>query len=447
MRSDIFDAFSLMAKEKNIDRYILEGVIKEAFQKMMEKRFGEEAEIEINVNMERGSIEIFLMKSVVEMVEDPDREISIEEVKKLGEEDLEVGDEYAELIPIDDIGRRLVLNLKQTLNQKIREIEKETIFKKYNELIGEVIVSEIYQIKPTLIILMNEGNEVLFPYSEQIPKEKYRKGDTIRAIVKSVEKKSSGLPTVIASRAADQFLYKLFELEIPEIYDGIIEIKKIAREPGERAKVAVISNDDRIDAVGACVGMKGIRIHSIVRELSNENIDVINYSDDPVNYIARALAPAKIDDIYIDVEGKIAKIEAQSDQLSLIIGRNGQNIKLASALTGYQLEIIKYETADESKEEEDETEIENVYDDEDNEIAYDESDVDDGEESDNEENREDDYDDEDNDEGEIQSDENEIEEGNDRESNVNEESSVQDEADDEGQDKQTEDTGKGENKS
>ena len=343
MKSEIIDAFTQMAKQKNIDRDILESIIKDSFRKMMEKKYGLEANFDVVVNMEKGNIEIYLYKTVVEEVTDPGREIDIETAREKSGEDFEVGDDFVEELPILEFGRRLVLNLKQNLNQKIREIEKEVTFNTYKELVGDIIVGEVYQIKNNSILLIHNGNEIIFPKSEQIAKEKYKKGDTVRAIIKSVEKKSSGPPSIIVSRTEDQFLYKLFELEIPEIYDNIIEIKAIARDPGERAKVAVFSNDDRIDAVGACVGMKGIRIHSIVRELSNENIDVINYSDDTALYIARALAPAKITDIYVDHSTRSSKIRAEEDQISLIIGKNGQNIKLASRLASYQIDVIRDE--------------------------------------------------------------------------------------------------------
>lgn len=341
MKSEIVDAFSMMAKEKNIDRDILSSVIKDSFKKMMEKKYGVDSNFEIVVNMERGDIEIFLSKVVVEDVKDPNIEIDIETAREKSGEELNVGDDYVEEIPTEEFGRRMVINLKQNLNQKIREIEKEITYNTYKDLVGEIIVGEIYQIKQTSILLIHNGNEIIFPKGEQIPKERYKKGDTTRAIVKSIEKRQSGPPLIIVSRTDEQFLYKLFELEIPEIYDGIIEIKGIAREPGERAKISVTSNDDRIDAVGACVGMKGIRIHSIVRELSNENIDVINYTEDPALYIARALSPAKLNDIYLDNQNKIAKIHADEDQISLIIGKSGQNIKLASKLTGYQIDVVR----------------------------------------------------------------------------------------------------------
>jgi len=352
MKSEIVDAFSMMAKEKNIDRDILASVIKDSFKKMMEKKYGAESNFEIVVNMEKGDIEIFLYKVVAEEVKDPNTEIDVETAKEKSGEDFEIGDDYVEEIPIEEFGRRMVINLKQNLNQKIREIEKEITYNTYKDLVGEIIVGEIYQIKPTSILMIHNGNEVIFPKGEQIPKERYKKGDTIRAIVKSIEKRQSGPPLIIVSRADEQFLEKLFELEIPEIYDGIIDIRGIAREPGERAKIAVTSNDDRIDAVGACVGMKGIRIHSIVRELSNENIDVINYTDDPALYISRALSPAKLNDVHLDNENRVAKIYADEDQISLIIGKSGQNIKLASKLTAFQIDVVRLAVEEEEEEEE-----------------------------------------------------------------------------------------------
>jgi N utilization substance protein A len=293
--------------------------------------------------MDKGDIEMYISKSVVVEVTDPETQVSVEEAKERSGEELESGDDYVEVLDYVSFGRRHIVNLKQNLNQKIREVEKEIIFNDYKDLVGEIIVGEIYQIKPQSILLIHNGHEVTFLKSEQIPKERYKKGESIRVYVKEVQKKTSGPPMVVVSRAADEFLKKLFELEIPEIYDGVIEIKGIAREPGERAKVAVYSYDDRIDAVGACVGMKGIRIHSIVRELANENIDVINYSDDIALYIARALAPAKLKDIYLDKANKVAKIVADEDQISLIIGKNGQNIKLASKLTGYEIDVERKE--------------------------------------------------------------------------------------------------------
>ncbi|MCB0728126.1 MAG: transcription termination factor NusA [Ignavibacteriae bacterium] len=396
MKSEIVDAFSMMAKEKNIDRDILSSVIKDSFKKMMEKKYGLEANFEIVVNMEKGDIEIFLYKTVVNEVVDDNIEIDIELAKEKSGEEFEIGDEFVEEIPTEEFGRRMVINLKQNLNQKIREIEKEITYNTYKDLVGEILVGEIYQIKPTSILIIHNGNEVIFPKGEQIPKERYKKGDTTRAIVKSIEKRQSGPPLIIVSRADEQFLYKLFELEIPEIYDGIIDIRGIAREPGERAKIAVTSNDDRIDAVGACVGMKGIRIHSIVRELSNENIDVINYTEDPALYISRALSPAKLNDIYLDSENKIAKIYADEDQISLIIGKSGQNIKLASKLTGYQIDVVRAtdEDKDDDEDEEDMEEMEEMEDtdeadESDADVEYEEKSEDEAADDSNEESEED----------------------------------------------------------
>ncbi len=339
MKSEIVDSFSQMVKDKKIDRDLLESIIKEVFGMMIKKKYGQNANYDVIVNMDKGDIEMYLSKTVAETVTDPETEITLEEANERSGEELEVGDDYTEVLDYVSFGRRHIVNLKQNLNQKIREVEKEIIYNDYKDLVGEIIVGEIYQIKPQSILLIHNGHEIHFPKSEQIPKERYKKGESLRVYVKEVSKKSSGPPAIIVSRAADEFLKKLFELEIPEIYDGVIEIKGIAREPGERAKVAVYSYDDRIDAVGACVGMKGIRIHSIVRELANENIDVINYSDDIGLYIARALAPAKLKDIYLDKENKVAKIVADEDQISLVIGKNGQNIKLASKLTSYEIDV------------------------------------------------------------------------------------------------------------
>lgn len=343
MKSEIVDSFSMMVKDKKMDRDVLGSIIKDVFGMMIRKKYGLNTMFDVTVNMDKGDIEMYLMKNVVEQVSDPETEIDIQTAREKSGEELESGDTYVEVLSVAEFGRRHIVNLKQNLNQRIREVEKEIIYNDYKDLKNEIIVGEIYQIKPGHILLIHNGHEIIFPKSEQIPTERYRKGDSIRVYIKEVEKRPSGPPLILVSRACEEFLKKLFELEIPEIYDGVIEIKGIAREPGERAKVAVMSNDDRIDAVGACVGMKGIRIHSIVRELANENIDVINYTDDIGLYIARALAPAKLKDIYLDKASKLAKIIADEDQISLIIGKNGQNIKLASRLTGYEIDVERKE--------------------------------------------------------------------------------------------------------
>jgi N utilization substance protein A len=351
MNYDIVESFAQMVREKGIDRDVLGGILEDIFGLLVRKKYGENAKYEVVVNMDRGDIEIFLEREIVEKVEDPNTQISIDEVNAKGNEDeLEVGDEYVEKIELASLGRRLVTLAKQSLNQKIRELEKDIIYNEYKELLGEIVVGEIYQIRKNDILINHNKNELVLPRNEQIPFEKYKKGETIRAIVKEVKKTSSG-PVIIISRADNLFLQRLFEIEVPEIYDGIIEIKAIAREPGERAKVAVESTDNRIDAVGACVGMKGVRIHAIVRELNNENIDVIHYSDDPAVFIQRALAPAKLKNIEINEEEKKAVVTADSDQVSMIVGRNGVNIRLAMKLTGYEIEIIREEKPFEEYEE------------------------------------------------------------------------------------------------
>ena len=343
MNRDIVESFADMVKIKGLDKDVLAGILEDVFGILIRKKYGEEAKFDVVVNVDRGDIEIFLEREIVDEVEDPDTQISIDEVNLKGNDDeLEVGEDFVEKIELSSLGRRLITLAKQSLNQKIREIEKEIVYSAYKELLGEIVVGDIYQLRKSDILVNHNKNELLLPRSEQIPFERYKKGETIRAIVKDVTKGNSG-PVIIISRADNMFLQRLFEIEIPEIYDGIIDIKAIAREPGERAKVAVESQDARIDAVGACVGMKGVRIHAIVRELNNENIDVINYSDDPIYFIQRALAPAKIKEIELDEDENKAVITADSDQVSIIVGRNGVNIRLAMKLTGYEIEILREE--------------------------------------------------------------------------------------------------------
>ncbi len=351
MNFDIVESFAQMVREKGIDKDVLGGIIEEIFGLLVRKKYGEEAKYDVVVNMDKGDIEIFLEREIVDKVEDPNLQVNIEEVNKKGnDEELEVGDDFVEKLPLASFGRRLITLAKQSLNQKIREIEKDIIYNEYKELLGEIVVGDIYQIRKSDILVNHNKNELLLPRHEQIPYERYKKGETIRGIVKEVKKGNSG-PLIIISRADNTFLRRLFEIEIPEIYDGIIDIKAIAREPGERAKVAVESQDKRIDAVGACVGMKGVRIHAIVRELNNENIDVINYSEDPHTFIQKALAPAKLKRIELDEHNKKAVVTADSDQVSLIVGRNGVNIRLAMKLTGYEIEILREEKPFEEYEE------------------------------------------------------------------------------------------------
>jgi len=343
MNPEIVESFAQMVREKSVDKDVLAGIIEEIFGLLVKKKYGPDAKYDVVVNMDKGDIEIFLERTIVEKVTDPSTQISIDEVNARGNEDgLEVGEDYVEKIELSQFGRRLINLARQNLNQKIREIEKDIVYNEYKNMIGEIVVGDIYQVRRNDILINHNKNELILPRSEQIPHEKYKKGDTIRAVVKEVKKTPNG-PVIIVSRADNMFLKRLFEIEIPEIYDGVIEIKAIAREPGERAKVAVESQDARIDAVGACVGMKGVRIHAIVRELNNENIDVINYSDDPAVFIQRCLAPAKLKQIEIDEDAKKCVVYAESDQISLIVGKGGVNIRLAMKLTGYDIEVIRLE--------------------------------------------------------------------------------------------------------
>ena len=343
MNSEIVESFAQMVRDKGIDKDVLAGILEEIFGLLVRKKYGDEAKYDVVVNMDRGDIEIFLEREIVDIVENPNLQVSLEEVNRKGNEEvLEAGDDFVEKIELATLGRRLITLAKQSLNQKIRELEKDIIYNEYKELLGEIVVGDIYQIRKSDILVNHNKNELVLPRNEQIPYERYKKGETIRAIVKEVRKGNSG-PVIIVSRSDNMFLRRLFEIEIPEIYDGIIDIKAIAREPGERAKVAVESQDNRIDAVGACVGMKGVRIHAIVRELNNENIDVINYSEDSIVFIQRSLAPAKLKKIEVDDDEKKAVVTADADQVSLIVGRNGVNIRLAMKLTGYEIEILREE--------------------------------------------------------------------------------------------------------
>lgn len=348
-KKDIIDAFAEMAKSKNIDRDLLQGIVEETISMLILKKYGPEANFDIIVNMDKGDIEIYLMRTVVETVEDESLQVSLKEARHYSETDeYSIGDEFIEEITLDNIsdnfGRRLISLASQNLNQRIKEIEKDNIYNDYISKVGEIIIGEIYQIRRNDILVMHNKTEARLPREEQIPNEPYRykKNQTIKAIVKEVRRSGSGgHPEIILSRASEDFLARLFEIEIPEIYDGIIQIKAIARDPGERSKVAVMSYDDRVDPVGACVGMKGIRIHSIVRELNNENIDLIQYAESPEIFIARSLSPAKVKEINLSKETRSAIVIVPDDQVPLAIGKNGQNVRLASKLTGYSLTLIK----------------------------------------------------------------------------------------------------------
>ncbi|GDX64344.1 transcription termination/antitermination protein NusA [Chlorobiota bacterium] len=342
----IIEAFAEMAREKSIDKDLLQGMLVETLSMLIRKKYGQEANFDIVVNMDKGDLEIYLMRTIVEEVEDPALEISLKEVSTRSAESFDIGDEFIEEITLENIsdnfGRRLIALATQTLGQRIRDVEKDNVFNEFNEKVGEIIVGEVYQVRPGSLLIMHNKTEMRMPREEQIHNERYKKNMSVKAIIKEVRRmQGSGTPDIILSRSADEFLARLFEIEIPEVYDGIIEIKSIARDPGERAKVAVLSYDERVDPVGACVGMKGIRIHSIVRELNNENIDVIEYSTDPKVFIAKALAPARIRDIVISAETRSATVVVPDDQVSLAIGRNGQNVRLASKLTGFNITLIK----------------------------------------------------------------------------------------------------------
>ena len=345
----MIDSFQEFKDFKNIDRPTMMSVLEDVFRSMIRKKYGTDENCDVIVNTDNGDLEIWRTRVVMEdgFSEDDDLEIELAEAKKL-DPDLEVGDEHIELITLESFGRRAILAARQTLVSKILELEKDEIYKKYKDRVGEIVTGEVYQVwKKETLVLDDEGNELLLPKSEQIPADYFKKGDSVRAIIHKVDMMNSN-PKIIISRTAPEFLQRLFELEVPEIFDGLITIKKIVREPGERAKVAVESYDDRIDPVGACVGMKGSRIHGIVRELKNENIDVINFTNNLQLYITRALSPAKITSIKLDDEKKTAAVYLKPDQVSLAIGRGGHNIKLAGKLTGYEIDV--YRDADEQEE-------------------------------------------------------------------------------------------------
>jgi len=339
---NLIDSFQEFKEFKNIDRPTVISVLEEVFRSMIRRKYGTDENCDVIVNPDNGDLEIWRTRVVVEdgFSEDDELEIELSEAHKY-DPDLEVGDDYIEEITLESFGRRAILAARQTLVSKILELEKDEVFKKYKDREGELITGEVYQIwKKETLVLDDDGNELILPKSEQIPADYFKKGDTIRAVVHKVEMVNAN-PRIIISRTAPEFLQRLFELEVPEIFDGLITIRKIVREPGERAKVAVESYDDRIDPVGACVGMKGSRIHGIVRELRNENIDVINYTNNTQLYIQRALSPAKISSIKLDDERRTAAVYLKSDQVSLAIGRGGHNIKLAGKLTGYEIDVYR----------------------------------------------------------------------------------------------------------
>lgn len=343
----LVDTFSEFKEFKNIEREAMMRILEDVFRQLLIKKYGSDEHFDIIVNIDKGDLEIYHNRVVVNdgEVEDPVAQISLSDAIKI-EPDFEVGEDVSEIVKIQDFGRREILAIRQNLQTKISEYEKENIYQKYKDKIGEIITGEVYQSwRRELIVVDEEGIELSMPKSEQIPGDIYKKGDTIRAIVKSVENRN-GSPVITLSRTAEIFLQRLLEAEIPEVYDGLITIRRIAREPGQRAKIAVESYDERIDPVGACVGMKGTRIHGIVRELRNENIDVINYTTKPSLLITRALSPAKITRLEIDEEHKSVEAYMENDQVSLAIGKGGYNIKLASKLTGYDIEVMRNDAID-----------------------------------------------------------------------------------------------------
>lgn len=348
MSLGLVESFAEFKEFKNIDRATMMAVMEDVFRSMLRKKFGDDSNFDIIINTDQGDLEIYRNRKIVDMdeVEDENQEINIEDARKL-EDDYEIGEDAIEEIKLLDFGRRAILAARQTLLSRILELEKDELFKKYKDRVGEIITGEVYQIwKRELMVLDDEGNELILPKNEMIGRDFFKKGDSVRAVVLRVEMQNNN-PRIILSRTAPIFLERLFELEVPEILDGLITIKNVVREPGERAKVAVESYDDRIDPVGACVGMKGSRIHGIVRELRNENIDVINFTNNRQLYIQRALSPAKVSSISLDEDEKRADVYLPSDQVSLAIGKGGHNIKLAGRLVGYDIDVYRETGEDE----------------------------------------------------------------------------------------------------
>lgn len=338
----LIDTFSEFKELKNIDRATMVSVLEESFRNVLAKMFGTDENFDVIINPDKGDFEIWRNRQIVEdgQVEDENLQVALSEAKKI-DPDFEVGEDVTDEVHFAEFGRRAVLNLRQTLASKILELQKDTLYNRFVDRVGQIVSAEVYQIwKKEILLLDDEGNEMLLPKSEQIPSDFYRKGESVRAVVERVENKSNN-PKIILSRTSPMFLERLFELEVPEIHEGLITIKKVARIPGERAKVAVESYDERIDPVGACVGVKGARIHGIVRELRNENIDVINYTSNVNLFIQRALSPAKISSIRLDEAGNKAEVFLKPEEVSLAIGKGGMNIKLASMLTGYTIDVFR----------------------------------------------------------------------------------------------------------
>jgi N utilization substance protein A len=343
---NLISTFAEFKELKNIDRPTMMSVLEDVFRSQLIKMYGSADNFDVIINIDKGDFEIWRNREVVEEVEDPNTQISLKEVSKI-DDSYEVGESYTEEVKLSEFGRRGILTLRQNLAGRIMDIEKANVYAKYLDRVGEILVGEVYQVwKKEVLVLDEEGNELLLPKFEQIPSDYFRKGDTVRAVVSSVEKKNN-TPIITLSRTSPKFLERLFEQDVPEIYDGLITIKKIVRIPGERAKVAVESYDDRIDPVGACVGVKGSRIHGIVRELRNENIDIINWTTNPQLLIQRALSPAKISSIKINEEDKRVGVYLKPNEVSLAIGKGGSNIKLAGMLIGYEIDVFREVDEDE----------------------------------------------------------------------------------------------------
>ncbi|MDC8005823.1 transcription termination factor NusA [Aureisphaera galaxeae] len=338
----LIESFSEFKDDKMIDRVTLMAILEDVFRNALKKKYGSDDNFDIIINPDKGDLEIWRNRVVVAdgEVEDPNEEISLSEARKI-EDDFEVGEDVSEEVKLIDLGRRSILALRQNLISKIHEHDNTNIYKQFKELEGDIYTAEVHHIRHRAVILLDdEGNEIILPKEKQIPSDFFRKGDNVRGIIESVELKGNK-PAIIMSRASPIFLEKLFEQEIPEVFDGLINVKKVVRIPGEKAKVAVDSYDDRIDPVGACVGMKGSRIHGIVRELGNENIDVINYTNNLNLFITRALSPAKVTSINIDDENKRAEVILKPEEVSKAIGRGGHNIRLAGQLTGYEIDVLR----------------------------------------------------------------------------------------------------------
>ncbi|HEX7414866.1 MAG TPA: transcription termination factor NusA [Bacteroidia bacterium] len=363
---NLIESFSEFKDIKNIDRATLMSIIDDVFRNMIIKKYGTDKNFDIIVNPDKGDVEMYKNRTIVDdefaddsFDYDANKHISLTEAKKI-DDSFEIGEEVTEPVKMEEFGRRSVLSLRQNLVQKVLELEKNEIYNKYKERVGEVVTAEVYQVwKKEIMMVDDEGNELILPRTEQIPTDFFKKGDTVKAVVLKVDMKNT-TPIILVSRTSSVFLERLFEMEVPEIADGLITIKKIVREPGERAKVAVESYDERIDPVGACVGMKGSRIHGIVRELKNENIDVINFTSNPQLLIQRALSPAKITNITLDDENMRAQVYLKPDQISLAIGKGGFNIKLAGKLTGYELDV--YRDAEEEVVQEEDVDLEEFSD-------------------------------------------------------------------------------------